>query len=66
MENYKKCKIELLQLKIQTTYDENTVKDTEAESIVLRKRLRKVEDNLQRSQKLLGESLAARRDLKRR
>ena len=45
------------------TYQENMVKDAEAESGVLRKRLREVEGDFQRFQKLLGESLATRQSL---
>ena len=35
------------------------MKDAEAESKVLRKRLREAEENIRRVQKLLGESIAA-------
>ena len=39
------------------------MKDAEAESMVLRKRLREAEDDYRRAQKLFHESLAARQDL---
>ena len=45
-------------------YQEGLVKDVEAESVILWKRLREVEDDLRRSNKLLGESLVVRQDLK--
>ena len=40
-------------------YQENALKDVEAESAVLWKRLREAEVNARRAQKLLGESLEA-------
>ena len=60
---YEKCKVELLQLKIQTAYNENAVKDAEAKSMVMRKRLREVEEDSRRFEKLLRESLAVRQKL---
>ena len=62
-EVYDKNKSELLQLKIQMTYQENAVKDAEVEFTVLWKRLREAEEDAKRAQKLLSESLAARRKL---
>ena len=37
---HKKTKTQLLQLKIQTTYNENGAKEVKAESMILRKSLR--------------------------
>ena len=45
------------------TYQVNAVKDAEVEFAVLRKRLREAEENARRARKLLGESLAARKEL---
>ena len=43
---YEKSKAELLQLKIQTTYNESAMKDTKVESIVLMERRRETKDDL--------------------
>ena len=46
------------------TYNENAVKDAKVDFAILRKRLRVAEEDAKRAQKLLGEILEARRELK--
>ena len=58
-----KDRIELQELKIHMVYQKDTMKDAKAELAVLRKRLREVEEDPHRFEKLLRESLAARREL---
>ena len=45
-------------------YQQNAMKDAEVESVVLRKRLREMEEDFHRFKKLLRKSLEARRELK--
>ena len=47
------------ELKMQMVYRQDAIKNVEAELAVLRKKLRKVEDDLRRHKKLLSESLVA-------
>ena len=61
---YGKDKAELQQLKIQMVYQKDAMKDVEAESAILRKRLREAEEDSHRLEKLLRESLAVRWELK--
>ncbi|EHA8586647.1 hypothetical protein COCNU_scaffold000669G000060 [Cocos nucifera] len=50
---YNKDRIELQELKIQMVYQMDVVKDTEAKLAILRKRLRDVEEDSRRFEKLL-------------
>ena len=61
---FESTKKELHDLKIQMVYQEGLVENVEAELAVLRKRLREVEDDLRRSNKLLDKGLVMRWDLK--
>ena len=53
-----------LDLKIQLTYEQQTVKDAEAESKVLRKRLRESKDESQRFHQMYWEMLLRKKELK--
>ena len=55
---HKKDKIELRELKIQMAYQKDIMKDAEAKSIVLRKRLRELEES-HKWERMLRERLAA-------
>ena len=53
-------------LKVQMVYQEGMVNDAEAESAILRKRLREMEEESCRWERMLRESVAAREKLEKR